>query len=127
MPKFYTDSLFLSCANVALEKEWWIRVFDCKETTVPGDWDSQLPSDVALRLPGLDEPTIGLSNRAEVQSAEYERTNDHPLIFCTNLKKAHTQLNGKGASPGPIQESGGAEFFEISDPEGNIIEICKEP
>jgi hypothetical protein len=111
---------------VEVEKQWWIMTFDCREVDVPEDWDDILPSDVALKLPGSDQPTIALSDKAEVQSAGYERSNDHPMVCCTNVKKAYETLLGRGATPGPIQESGGAQFFEIGDPEGNIIEICEE-
>ena len=127
MALFYTDSLSLCCTNVQLEKQWWIATFDCKETKVPADWDCPLPSDLALKLPGGDEPTILLSNTAEIQSAGYERPNDRPLVFCTNLKKAHEYLHDRGAAAGPIQNGGGTQFFEVRDPEGNTIEICQEP
>ena len=49
------------------------------------------------------------------------------IVFCSKAKKAHEYLQGRGAAPGPIQEGGGTEFFEVRDPEGNVIEICKEP
>lgn len=49
------------------------------------------------------------------------------MIFTNKLKKAHEYLRSRGATPGPIQDGGGTQFFEIRDPEGNIIEICKEP
>jgi hypothetical protein len=94
---------------------------------VPANWDDPLPSDVALKLPGADEPTIALSDRRDLELAGYERPNQHALIFCSNVKKAHAHLQGRGASPGAIQQGGGTQFFELSDPEGNIIEICKEP
>ncbi|MGA2964538.1 MAG: hypothetical protein ABSD96_22985 [Candidatus Korobacteraceae bacterium] len=127
MALFYTDSLSLCCANIQTEKEWWVANFDCKGTDVPAEWDCALPSDVALKLPGADEPTILLSDKTEAQQAGYERRNDHPMVFCTNLKKAHEYLRGKGAAAGPIQDGGGTQFFDLRDPEGNIIEICKEP
>jgi hypothetical protein len=63
MALFYTDSLALCCATVQTEKEWWIATFDCKGAGVPSDWDCLLPSDVALKLPGSDEPTIGSAIR----------------------------------------------------------------
>jgi len=124
---FYTDSLALVCANVDVEKQWWIGAFDCKEVKVPKDWDCALPSDVALQLPGADAPTVLLSARAEVQQAGYDRQNDHATVFCTKVKKAHEYLRAKNVAPGPIQEAGGTEFFEVHDPDGNVIEICKEP
>jgi len=127
MALFYTDSLSLCCASVEVEKQWWITTFDCRENKVPVDWDCPLPSDIALKLRGEGEPTILLSDKTEAQQAGYERQNDHPMVFCTNLKKAHEYLRGRGATPGSIQDGGGTQFFEIRDPEGNIIEICKEP
>jgi hypothetical protein len=43
------------------------------------------------------------------------------------VKKAHEYLRAKNAAPGPIEEAGGTEYFEVHDPDGNAIEICKEP
>jgi hypothetical protein len=124
---FYTEFLSLACSDVQAEKQWWITAFDCKEAKVPVDWDCSLPSDVALKFPGSDQPTILLSDKAEVERAGYDRQNGHPLIFCSNLKKAHGYFLKGNAAAGPIQDAGGTQFFEIRDPEGNVIEICKEP
>jgi hypothetical protein len=82
---------------------------------------------VALTLPGDDSPRIALSDWEEVRNAGYERSNDHPIIFCSKLKKAHDYLRGRGVAAGPILEGGGTEFFEVRDPENNVIEICREP
>ncbi len=127
MALFYTDFLSLACSNVRTEKQWWITTFEAMETKVPIDWDCPLPSDVALKLPGTDQATILLSDRAEIERAGYDRQNAHPLVFCTNLKKAHEYLKGRNAMAGLIQDGGGTEFFEVRDAEGNTIEICKEP
>ena len=127
MALFYTDFLSLACSNVQTEKQWWITTFEAKETKAPVDWDCPLPSDVALKLPGAEQPTILLSDRAEIERAGYDRQNAHPLLFCTNLRKAHEYLKGRKATTAPVQEGGGTQFFEVCDPEGNTIEICKEP
>jgi hypothetical protein len=55
---------------------------------VPTDWDCRLPSDLALNLPGADRPTILLSDQAEVKQTGYDRQNDHPLVFCSDVKGA---------------------------------------
>jgi hypothetical protein len=126
-PSFSTDSIVLSYSNLEAARRWWISTFDCKVAKVPPDWDNSLPSDVALKLPGQDEPTILLCSKAEIEQAGFDRpspvTSD---IFCDKLKKAHDQLLGRGASPGPIQDGGDMQFFEIRDSEGNLIQICKE-
>jgi len=126
-PVFSTDSITLSYSNLETAKQWWINAFDCKVAKVPSYWDNSLPSDVALKLPGQDEPSILLSSKAEIEQAGFDRTS--PVvsdIFCDKLKKAHEQLSGRGANPGPIQDGGDMEFFEIRDIEGNLIQICKE-
>ena len=111
-----------------MEKQWWIATFDCKQVSVPEEWDFPLPSDVALRLPGSDEPAILLCDREEVRRAGYDRPNEHSVIFCSNLIKGLDFLRSRGTDANPIQQDGGGtEFFEVRDPEGNIIEICKEP
>jgi len=117
-----TRSLYSNLETATL---WWITTFHCCQVNTPPDWDAQLPSDVALCLPGSPEPTIALCDQTEVQQAGYSRPNEHPLLFCSRLTKAHEYLRKKGAAPGPIQDGGGPQFFEILDPEGNVIEICE--
>jgi hypothetical protein len=127
MALFHTDSIVLCCADVEAAKRWWIEMFDCQAAKPPADWDCPLPSDVALTLPGSAQPAILLCSRAEVERAGYSRPHEHPIVFCGKVKKAHEYLAGKGAAPGPIQDGGGTQFFEIRDPEGIAIEVCKEP
>jgi catechol 2,3-dioxygenase-like lactoylglutathione lyase family enzyme len=127
MALFSTDSIALCCSDVDACKKWWMESFDCKHVKVPREWDCILPSDVALILPGDEAPSIALSDWAEVRKAGYERSNDHTIVFCRTRQKAHEHLRGKGVAASPIQDGGGTQFFEVRDPEGNVIEICKEP
>ena len=117
-----TGTLVLVCSDVHLAKQWWIKMFDCKEVKVPDYWDNPLPSDVALELPGDDEPTILLNDEAEARRAGFQRENEHPILFCRKLGRTRENLARDGASPGPIQESG-AKFFEIRDPCGTVIAL----
>jgi hypothetical protein len=127
MAILWNDSLVLCYSDIQAARSWWMKVFDCKQVKVPEDWDCPLPSNVALKLPGLDEPSILLCDSADVRQAGYDRPNGHSVIFCDKLQKARQYLEGRGAAPGAIEDSGGTEFFNVRDPEGNIIEICKEP
>jgi hypothetical protein len=56
---FYTEFLALPCSDVESAKRWWISAFGAKQQSLP-DWDDLLPSDVALKLPGSEEPNISL-------------------------------------------------------------------
>lgn len=127
MPLVWTDSVALCYSDVTAAKKWWMQSFGCKEAKVPVDWDCSLPSDVALQLPGHDLPTILLSDWNEVRQAGYERSNGRPILFCAKLQKVREHVARAGAVPGDVQQGGGTEFFEMHDPEGNVIEICKEP
>src|SRR5580704_14096654 len=80
------DFLGLCYTDLEAAKRWWIQVFDCKQVKVPETWDCPLPSDVALKLPGLDEPSILLCDNAEVRQAGYDRPNGHSVIFCGKLQ-----------------------------------------
>jgi hypothetical protein len=76
---------------------------------------------------GDHEPTILLSDRAEVEQAGFDRSLAVvPVIFSDKLKRAHDHLSGRGVVVGPIQGEASPHFFEIRDIEGNVIEICAE-
>lgn len=122
MPLFWTESVVLSYSDVNAAKRWWATAFECKEVPVPPDWDEPLPSDVALKFPGNETPTVLLSSRSEGGEPS-----EHPIIFTGKVKKAYEHLRGRGVATGAIHEEWGSEIFEITDPEGHVIEICKEP
>jgi len=125
MALFWTEWIALAYSNLELGKRWWIETFDCKEVELPC-WDDPLPSDVALTMPGDDEPAILLRDRMEDPDAGLSPA-EHHIIFCSKLKKAQEYLLGRGLTLGPIQDGGGTYFFEVRDREGNVIEICEEP
>src|SRR5438477_6296542 len=107
MGLFYTDSIALSYSDVNAAKQWWIDSFGCKAVRVPQSWDDALPSDVALTLPGDNEPTILLNAQSEVEQAGYDRASPiATVIFCSKLKKAVEYLSGRGVLVGPIQDGG---------------------
>jgi hypothetical protein len=125
--RFYTDSLVLTYSNVEAAKQWWIAIFDCKVAELPEDWDNTLPSDVALKFPRDDEPTILLSAQTEVHQAKFDRPSTVvSTIFCDKLKKGHDLLSTRGIFVGPIQDGGDMQFFEIRDIEGHLFQICNE-
>ena len=128
MALFRTDSLVFFYSNVEAAKQWWMKAFDCKAMKVPPDWDNPLPSDVALKLPGYNEPTILLTDRTEAEQAGMgDSATVAPVIFCDKLSKAQDWFSGRGVVAAPFQEDSETQFFEIRDLEGNSIEICKEP
>lgn len=100
---------------------------NCKAAEVPEDWDNTLPSDVALKSPRGDEPTILLSAQTKVDQAKFDRSSPVvSTIFCDKLKKGRDLLSTRGILVGPIQDGGDMQFFEIRDIEGHLIQVCNE-
>ncbi len=124
--QFSMDFIELEYSNLEAANRWWTENFDCQRTA-HRNCDDPLPGSIALKLPGDEQPSILLVSRAERQKAGYAPPDEHPILFCRKVGKAHHYLTGKGASPGLIEESGGTKHFDIRDPEGNVIEICEEP
>ena len=51
-----------------------------------------------------------------------------PILFTPNIKKARDYVTSHGAIIGEIErDAQGTSYFEIRDPEGNVIEITEEP
>ena len=120
---FHTEFIALACVSIEVERQWWVKTFDCRQVALP-DWDDPRPSDIALRLPGQPEATILLYDRNEAGNLAPER---HPMLFCSNVRKAIEYFAKRDVRAGEIRDGGGVEYFEIQDPEGNVIEICEEP
>ena len=89
----WIDSIAVCYSDLGAAKTLWIRSFNCKETSVPSEWDCTLPSDVAPQLRCHEVPTILLSDWAGVRSAGYARFNNHPILFCQKLSKAPEHLH----------------------------------
>ena len=123
-PLFHAESVALNYSNLGVAERWWADVLGCKRVELP-DWDDPLPSDVAMRFAGSEEPSILLSDRLEVEQAGYERPNQRHMIWTSNLDNALQELQGRGASSGEIQ-TGRVRFFELRDPEGNVLELCED-
>jgi catechol 2,3-dioxygenase-like lactoylglutathione lyase family enzyme len=55
-------------------------------------------------------------------------TDKTPILFTKKIDKMKAVLAARGVSAGPIEcDRQGTRYFEIRDPEGNLIEIVEEP
>ena len=63
-----------------------------------------------------------LSSRWEVEPTRLTERG-HPIVFTHKLKKAYERVRDRGAAAGPLHEEGGMGLFEITDPEGNVIDV----
>jgi hypothetical protein len=95
---------------------------DCRELTIPPDWDDPLPSDIALKFPGTDAPTVLLGSRSEGRESS-----EHPVIFTRKLTKAYEHLRGRGVVKTAVHQEWGTEMFEISDLKAISLRYAKNP
>jgi catechol 2,3-dioxygenase-like lactoylglutathione lyase family enzyme len=52
----------------------------------------------------------------------------HPILFTKKIEACREDFASRGIQVRPLQrDSGGNSFFQFSDLEGNIIEVCVEP
>jgi hypothetical protein len=88
------------------------------------EWDEVLPSDIALRFPGAEQPVIAISDRREAEQAGRTGPNEIQRLWTPDLDRAREDISAHGVAPGPI-EGGRVRCFKVNDPEGNVIEICE--
>ena len=51
-----------------------------------------------------------------------------PIIYAASAQKAREVLHSRGVTVGEIQQDRQhTHYFEMRDPEGNVIEVCEEP
>jgi catechol 2,3-dioxygenase-like lactoylglutathione lyase family enzyme len=125
--QFWTDSIALTYASPEAAIRWWTHLFGAKQVEPAADRDYALPSDVWLTLGFDDLPAVCFSKLDEVRGIGLECIGDsHPIVTCNDIELARKHCLDNGASPTAIREDAGPRHFEITDPEGNVIEICED-
>jgi len=102
---FRTDHIVLGYSNVPAARQWWISTFHCKPIDAPPDWGDTLESDVALLLPPCEEPTIHLSDVAEIERAKFDQPDNHAIVFTGDLQRAFECLNKRGVPSGRFMKT----------------------
>lgn len=117
---FHADSIVVPCHTLQFAADWWEKAFGCLRVPIPSNWDEESRDCFALQFPEDTEPAICLSPKAR-------DTNSYPVpvVFTSNIGKAHKALLERGLLAGPIQGDD-PKYFELTDPEGNTVEVCAE-
>jgi catechol 2,3-dioxygenase-like lactoylglutathione lyase family enzyme len=99
---WYKDKLGLRKINMELDEGGIALGFS----------DDQCALVLGPPLPPTDGPPSGETN----------------MLYAPKLKQAREFLSARGVNVGDIQQDRqGTHYFEMRDPEGNVIEICEEP
>lgn len=106
---------YVGVGNPPAVSDWYVRKLGMRKLAAnPG-------GTVGLKF-GPDGESLIL----EPRDTFYER---RPLVlFTRRIKKARSVLVSRGLSVGEIEtDRQGTHYFEIRDPEGNVIEVSEEP
>ena len=75
-----------------------------------------------------DNPSPEIAVVPIISEDDWKNLPEHPIIFTKNITKARAWFSERIPGTGSIQaDSGGNSFFTFRDPEGNQIEVCREP
>ena len=124
--RFWTDAIYLVYTDAEAGAEWWISTFGAKRVALP-EWDDPLPNDIAVQFPDGETPSICISTSEDVRRSGLDRASTpHPVVVCNDIELASQHCQARGASPTAIHDGRGPRYFEITDPDGNLIEICED-
>jgi hypothetical protein len=103
--------------NIDLVSPWYIRTLGLRKLV----GREPVSSGEARFRYKVDGRSIVLTTRRDF------RTNKTPILFTKKISKMKDVLTQRGASPGDVmQDRQGIRYFEISDPEGNKIEVVED-
>jgi len=121
-PWFISDNFGVAVRNLSRGRDWYKEKLGLHEAKTNREEDSGLPF-VDLQISKGDS-CITLVEAEPGSSAADTR----PILFTKNLEKARQWFSDRGVAVGPMQgDSGGNQFFQFTDLDGNNIEVCVEP
>ena len=118
---YFGDSISVGVRDLQRATTWYQEKLKLKLTPFKSE-----DYEVLLSFDKDDE--IGVALCLIPPGEEQANVEGHPILFTKKIEKAHEQFLSKGIKVGPIQsDSGGNQFFEFWDTDGNKIEVCVEP
>jgi catechol 2,3-dioxygenase-like lactoylglutathione lyase family enzyme len=120
-PWFIADNFSVEVRNLAAGLAWYKKKLGLHESKVNREEDSGLPF-VDLQI-SKGDAIITLVQVEPGSTAKDTR----PMLLTKNPEKARHWFSERGIAVGPMQsDSGGNQFFQFADLDGNKIEICRE-
>jgi catechol 2,3-dioxygenase-like lactoylglutathione lyase family enzyme len=118
---YFGDNISLGVRNLASAIAWYQENLGLRLTSLKSeDFDAFLAlskdpdTGLALITIPVGETTVNVAG--------------HPILFTKKIDACRTAFASRGIHVRPLQrDSGGNSFFQFSDLQGNIIEVCVEP
>ena len=122
-PFYFGDSMSVGARNPDAAAEWYQSTFGLRRFKNSEGNEVWLGYSDERHSPNPEVAVVPI-----LSEEDWKRLPGHPIIFTKNVTKAHAWFSERVPGTGPVQtDSGGNTFFTFRDPEGNEIEVCREP
>lgn len=118
---YFADNITVGVSSLDRAVDWYCEKLGLRRARVPAE-----DVDAFLVLSRDDNIGVGL-----VVLGPNIRPNDleqHPILYSKNIEATRDNFTSRGITVGDLQrDSGGNQFFQFQDLDGNTIEVCVEP
>ena len=112
------DSIYIGVTDAVAASSWYREKLGLQQVVTP---TSDAGDCVSLAFSERDETAIILGPRDST-------TDQKPILYTTDIRKAMDRLSSRGVSVMPIEsDRQGTRYFVMRDLEGNEIEVTEEP
>ena len=120
--KFYFgDSISVGVRDLDKAIAWYQEKLGLRLTPLKSE-------DFSAFLAFAKDDDIGVALVAIPAGETDANIEEHPILFTKKIDACREEFISRGIQVRPLQrDSGGNSFFQFSDVEGNLIEVCVEP
>jgi catechol 2,3-dioxygenase-like lactoylglutathione lyase family enzyme len=120
--KFYFgDSISVGVRDLDKAISWYQEKLGLRLTPLKSE-------DFSAFLAFAKDDEIGVALVAIPAGETEANVESHPILFTKKIETCREEFISRGIQVRPLQrDSGGNSFFQFSDVEGNLIEVCVEP
>jgi catechol 2,3-dioxygenase-like lactoylglutathione lyase family enzyme len=120
--KFYFgDNVSVGVRNIDRATAWYQEKLGLRLTPLKSE-------DFSAFLAFAKNDDIGVALVAIPAGQTEANVASHPILFTKKIEACRKDFASRGIQVRPLQrDSGGNSFFQFSDVEDNIIEVCVEP
>jgi len=112
------DSIYIGVTDAVAASLWYREKLGLQQVVAP---TNDAGDCVSLAFSKRDETAIILGPRDST-------TDQRPIVYATDIRKAIDLLSSRGVSVTPIEsDQQGTRYFVMRDMEGNEIEVTEEP
>ena len=124
---FWTKKMFSSAGDVVVDVPNVVAAQEWYSEKLGLSYSSAQVEEASLEL-GYSADSVVVYLVEIVGTARPNKSPGRPpILFARNLADAHGYLSTRGVDVGPVSsDSGGNQFFQFRDLEGNELEVCQE-